>query len=168
MGYSRGGGVSLMLGIRDPRVDRVVNVFGPTDVLTYRHDQRHHRAPAGEEVSPTRLSRDLRRGLSDGREPEELRGSCFRLCAARRPVARAGADPPACATPSFRLAMHGRWTALKPRSDMITNEYFEYAGVMAHCRSRPAGDADALCRPLGPGPCQVPVGTRRLSLPWNR
>jgi len=36
-GYSRGGGTSLLLGIRDPRVDRVVNVFGPTDVLTAPH-----------------------------------------------------------------------------------------------------------------------------------
>lgn len=33
-GYSRGGGVALMLGVRDPRVGRVVNVFGPTDMLT--------------------------------------------------------------------------------------------------------------------------------------
>lgn len=31
LGFSRGGGVGLLLGIRDDRVDRVVEFFGPTD-----------------------------------------------------------------------------------------------------------------------------------------
>lgn len=33
-GFSRGGGVSLALGLRDDRFDRVVDVFGPTNMLT--------------------------------------------------------------------------------------------------------------------------------------
>jgi dipeptidyl aminopeptidase/acylaminoacyl peptidase len=33
LGFSRGGGVALLMGIRDPRVDRVVSFFGPTDFL---------------------------------------------------------------------------------------------------------------------------------------
>jgi len=31
LGFSRGGGVALLMGIRDPRIDRVVEFFGPTD-----------------------------------------------------------------------------------------------------------------------------------------
>ena len=31
LGLSRGAGVALLMGIRDPRVDRVVEFFGPTD-----------------------------------------------------------------------------------------------------------------------------------------
>lgn len=31
MGFSRGGGVALLMGARDDRVDRVVEFFGPTD-----------------------------------------------------------------------------------------------------------------------------------------
>ena len=31
LGRSRGGGVALLMGARDPRVDAVVNFFGPTD-----------------------------------------------------------------------------------------------------------------------------------------
>lgn len=31
LGFSRGGGVGLLMGIRDPRVDRVIEFFGPTD-----------------------------------------------------------------------------------------------------------------------------------------
>lgn len=31
LGFSRGAGVGLLMGIRDPRVDRVVEFFGPTD-----------------------------------------------------------------------------------------------------------------------------------------
>lgn len=30
-GFSRGAGVGLLMGIRDPRVDRIVEFFGPTD-----------------------------------------------------------------------------------------------------------------------------------------
>jgi dipeptidyl aminopeptidase/acylaminoacyl peptidase len=30
-GLSRGGGVAMLMGIRDPRIDRVVEFFGPTD-----------------------------------------------------------------------------------------------------------------------------------------
>jgi dipeptidyl aminopeptidase/acylaminoacyl peptidase len=33
LGFSRGGGVALLMGIRDERVDRVVEFFGPTDFL---------------------------------------------------------------------------------------------------------------------------------------
>lgn len=31
VGFSRGGGVALLMGIRDPRIDRIVDFFGPTD-----------------------------------------------------------------------------------------------------------------------------------------
>ncbi|CAN5756940.1 hypothetical protein BH23GEM11_BH23GEM11_06660 [soil metagenome] len=31
LGFSRGGGVALLMGIRDARIDAVVNFFGPTD-----------------------------------------------------------------------------------------------------------------------------------------
>lgn len=31
LGVSRGGGVALLMGIRDPRVDALVSLFGPTD-----------------------------------------------------------------------------------------------------------------------------------------
>lgn len=31
LGFSRGGGVGLLMGIRDPRIDRVIEFFGPTD-----------------------------------------------------------------------------------------------------------------------------------------
>lgn len=31
LGFSRGAGVGLLMGVRDPRVDRVVEFFGPTD-----------------------------------------------------------------------------------------------------------------------------------------
>jgi dipeptidyl aminopeptidase/acylaminoacyl peptidase len=31
LGFSRGGGVALLMGIRDERVDRVIDFFGPTD-----------------------------------------------------------------------------------------------------------------------------------------
>jgi acetyl esterase/lipase len=31
LGFSRGGGVGMLMGIRDPRIDRVVDFFGPTD-----------------------------------------------------------------------------------------------------------------------------------------
>ena len=31
LGLSRGGGVGLLMGVRDPRIDRVVEFFGPTD-----------------------------------------------------------------------------------------------------------------------------------------
>jgi dipeptidyl aminopeptidase/acylaminoacyl peptidase len=33
LGFSRGGGVALLMGIRDDRVDRVVSFFGPTNFL---------------------------------------------------------------------------------------------------------------------------------------
>ena len=33
LGFSRGGGVALLMGIRDERVDRVIDFFGPTDFL---------------------------------------------------------------------------------------------------------------------------------------
>lgn len=33
MGVSRGGAVALLMGIRDPRVKRVLDMFGPTDFL---------------------------------------------------------------------------------------------------------------------------------------
>jgi len=33
LGFSRGGGVALLMGIRDERIDRVVEFFGPTDFL---------------------------------------------------------------------------------------------------------------------------------------
>lgn len=39
LGFSRGGGVAMLIGIRDPRVDRVVEFFGPTDFFgTYVQD----------------------------------------------------------------------------------------------------------------------------------
>lgn len=31
LGFSRGGGVGMLMGIRDPRIDRIVEFFGPTD-----------------------------------------------------------------------------------------------------------------------------------------
>ncbi|NNF13722.1 MAG: peptidase [Gemmatimonadetes bacterium] len=31
LGFSRGAGVGLLMGIRDPRIDRVIEFFGPTD-----------------------------------------------------------------------------------------------------------------------------------------
>ncbi|MGD8289325.1 MAG: peptidase [Gemmatimonadota bacterium] len=31
LGFSRGGGVALLMGIRDARIDRIVEFFGPTD-----------------------------------------------------------------------------------------------------------------------------------------
>lgn len=31
LGFSRGGGVGMLMGVRDPRIDRVVEFFGPTD-----------------------------------------------------------------------------------------------------------------------------------------
>lgn len=31
LGFSRGAGVGLLMGVRDPRIDRVVEFFGPTD-----------------------------------------------------------------------------------------------------------------------------------------
>jgi acetyl esterase/lipase len=31
LGFSRGAGVGMLMGIRDPRIDRVVEFFGPTD-----------------------------------------------------------------------------------------------------------------------------------------
>ena len=31
VGFSRGGGVALLMGVRDPRVRRVLDLFGPTD-----------------------------------------------------------------------------------------------------------------------------------------
>ncbi len=31
LGFSRGAGVGLLMGIRDPRIDRIVSFFGPTD-----------------------------------------------------------------------------------------------------------------------------------------
>lgn len=34
LGFSRGGGVALLMGIRDPLVDRVVAFFGPTDFFS--------------------------------------------------------------------------------------------------------------------------------------
>ncbi len=33
LGYSRGAGVGLLMGIRDPRIDLIVEFFGPTDFL---------------------------------------------------------------------------------------------------------------------------------------
>ena len=33
LGFSRGGGVGLLMGIRDPRVDMVIEYFGPSDFL---------------------------------------------------------------------------------------------------------------------------------------
>ena len=31
LGFSRGGGVAMLMGARDPRIDRIVSFFGPTD-----------------------------------------------------------------------------------------------------------------------------------------
>ncbi len=31
LGFSRGAGVGLLMGVRDPRIDRIVEFFGPTD-----------------------------------------------------------------------------------------------------------------------------------------
>jgi dipeptidyl aminopeptidase/acylaminoacyl peptidase len=33
LGVSRGGGVGLLMAVRDPRIDRIVDFFGPTDFL---------------------------------------------------------------------------------------------------------------------------------------
>ena len=33
LGFSRGGGVGLLMGIRDPRIDMVIEYFGPTDLF---------------------------------------------------------------------------------------------------------------------------------------
>ncbi len=34
VGFSRGGGVVLLMGIRDPSIDQVIEFFGPTDMLS--------------------------------------------------------------------------------------------------------------------------------------
>lgn len=39
LGFSRGAGVAMLMGIRDPRIDRIVEFFGPTDFFgTYVQD----------------------------------------------------------------------------------------------------------------------------------
>lgn len=131
-GYSRGGGVSLMLGIRDPRVDRVVNVFGPTDVLTYPDMINgvigHLR---GEEVSPYYgFPGTFVEAYYDGQTRfEELRmqllgGSALHFAdlLPERVQTHHGARDTIVPVGNARALDQ----ALMRRSDMITSEYFEY------------------------------------------
>jgi dipeptidyl aminopeptidase/acylaminoacyl peptidase len=48
LGFSRGGGVALLMGIRDDRVDRVVSFFGPTDFFGVDFRAAMERALEGE------------------------------------------------------------------------------------------------------------------------
>ena len=112
-GYSRGGGVSLMLGIRDPRVDRVVNVFGPTDVLTYPDMINGVIGHLRGEVGPTTVfPGPSSRPTTTARRVRRAARSCWAALRCTLPTCCPSGFRPtmARATPSFRSAMHGRWT----------------------------------------------------------
>ena len=131
-GYSRGGGTSLMLGVRDPRVDRVINVFGPTDVLTYPDMLSgvvsHLR---GEEIGPFySLPGAFVQRYYDGEtsfnqlRQQLLGGSALHfadLMPERVQIHHGVRDTIVPVENGRALA-----EALQHRSDMIVNEYHEY------------------------------------------
>ncbi|MDA8603275.1 prolyl oligopeptidase family serine peptidase [Alphaproteobacteria bacterium] len=131
-GYSRGGGVSLMLGIRDPRVDRVVNVFGPTDVVT--HDDmadRVRETHRGEDNGPffgfpaQYVDAHMRGKRSKASVRRQLIGGSALHFADRLPArvqTHHGARDTIVPVGNAR-ALHD---ALDQRRDMAVNEYFEY------------------------------------------
>lgn len=131
-GFSRGGGVSLVLGIRDPRVDRVVNVFGPTDVLT--HDDMADRVREvyyGEDLGPfyTFPAQWMRAHLRGQMSEKTLRkkllaGSALHFAdrLPSRVQTHHGARDTIVPVDNAR-ALH---EVLDQRSDMDVNEYFEY------------------------------------------
>lgn len=131
-GYSRGGGVSLLLGIRDPRVDRVVNVFGPTDVLThFEMADRVRETYYGEDLGPfygfpAQWMRAYLRGQMSETSLRRklLAGSALHFAdqLPRRVQTHHGARDQIVPVENAR-ALH---EALDQRSDMQVNEYFEY------------------------------------------
>lgn len=131
-GYSRGGGTSLMLGIRDPRVDRIVNVFGPTDVLTHTDMAEGVRETlSGEDWGPfygfpagwVRAHQEGRMSLAAVRH-KLLSGSALHF--ADRLPARVqthhGARDTIVPVDNARALKD----ALDQRRDMSINQYFEY------------------------------------------
>lgn len=72
LGFSRGGGVGLLMGVRDERIDRVVDFFGPTDFFDeYVQDvvaevlDGSLRELPGIEVLNSDFIQPLRNGLMD-------------------------------------------------------------------------------------------------------
>ena len=131
-GYSRGGGVSLLLGIRDPRVDRVVNVFGPTDVLTFDDmADRVRESYYGDDLGPFYrfpaqwMRAHLRGQMSESTVRHKLLAGSALHFADQLPTriqTHHGARDQIVPVENAR-ALH---EALDQRSDMQVNEYFEY------------------------------------------
>ena len=131
-GYSRGGGTSLMLGIRDQRVDRVVNVFGPTDVLTTdAMADRVRESYYGEDLGPFYgFPASWMGELLDGETSRQalrhklLSGSALHFAnrLPERVQSHHGARDTIVPVENART-LH---SALDQRTDMRVSDYFEY------------------------------------------
>lgn len=80
LGFSRGGGVALLLGIRDPRIDVVVEIAGPTDffgpyvrsIVEDAIDGQIARVPGAEDLNEQFIEPLLAGELSEAQFRREL------------------------------------------------------------------------------------------------
>lgn len=132
-GFSRGGGVSLALAVRDQRFDRVVDVFGPTNMLTNSEmaDTMREMFSDGEPRGPyfdfpaqwVQAHLEGRLSLSGVRQ-RLLFSSPLHFAddlPARIQLHHGARDTVVPVEDSRRL--HDQ---LEQRSDMVINDYFEY------------------------------------------
>lgn len=136
-GISRGGGVALLMGARDPRIDAIVEFFGPTDffddwmreILVDAFDGDLRDLPGLDHLNGLLIQplRDGQLGIPAMRHEMLLRSP--RWFAARLPrvqVHHGSADPVVAVSQTLRL---GEAMALIGRDDPLFRAYLYPGGV---------------------------------------